>query len=47
MPLGFGNIKEKSLQKIWKDMSHYSYFRGKCSCKMKDRKFRDEHRQIL
>jgi MoaA/NifB/PqqE/SkfB family radical SAM enzyme len=47
MPLGFGNIKEKSLQKIWKDMSHYSYFRGKCSCQMKDRKFRDEHRQIL
>jgi MoaA/NifB/PqqE/SkfB family radical SAM enzyme len=47
MPLGFGNIKEKSLQKIWKDMSHYSYFRGRCSCQMKDRKFRDEHRQIL
>ena len=47
MPLGFGNIKEKSLQKIWKDMSHYSYFRGKCSCQMKDRKFRAEHRQIL
>jgi len=47
MPLGFGNIKEKSLQKIWKDMSHYRYFRGKCSCQMKDRKFRDEHRQIL
>jgi MoaA/NifB/PqqE/SkfB family radical SAM enzyme len=47
MPLGFGNIKEKSLQKIWKDMSHYSYFRGRCSCQMKDRKFRAEHRQIL
>jgi MoaA/NifB/PqqE/SkfB family radical SAM enzyme len=47
MPLGFGNIKEKRLQKIWKDMSHYSYFRGKCSCQMKDRKFRDEHQQIL
>ena len=47
MPLGFGNIKEKSLQKIWKDMSHYSYFRGKCSCQMKDRNFRAEHRQIL
>ena len=46
MPLGFGNIKEKSLQKIWKDMSHYSYFRGKCSCQMKDRNFRAKHRQI-
>jgi len=47
MPLGFGNIKEKSLQKIWKDMSHYKYFRCKCSCQMKDRNFRAEHRQIL
>jgi MoaA/NifB/PqqE/SkfB family radical SAM enzyme len=47
MPLGFGNIREKSLQKIWRDMSHYRHFRGRCSCQMKDRNFREEHRQIL
>ncbi len=47
MPLGFGNIKEKSLKKIWKDMSRYKWFRGRCSCQMRDPMFREGHSEIL
>jgi len=47
MPLGFGNIKEKSLPEIWKDMTRYKWFRGRCSCQMRDREFRAAHCQIL
>ena len=43
MPFSFGNIKEKSLKGIWKEMSGYKWFRGRCSCKMKDMAFRDAH----
>jgi len=43
MPLGFGNIKEKSLKEIWKEMSGYRWFRERCSCQMKDQAFRDAH----
>lgn len=43
MPISFGNILEKSLKGIWKDMSGYKWFRGRCSCQMKDRAFRDAH----
>ena len=47
MPLGFGNIKEKSLREIWKDMSRYQWFSERCTCQMKDPKFREAHRRIL
>jgi MoaA/NifB/PqqE/SkfB family radical SAM enzyme len=47
MPLGFGNIKEKSLKEIWRDMSRYRWFSSRCSCQMKDPKFREAHRHIL
>jgi MoaA/NifB/PqqE/SkfB family radical SAM enzyme len=47
MPLGFGNIKEKSLREIWKDMSRYEWFKGRCSCLMRDSKFRESHRHII
>ena len=47
MPLGFGNIKEKSLKEIWKEMTRYSWFKGRCSCQMRDRGFREAHRKIL
>ena len=43
MPLSFGNIKEKSLKGIWKEMSGYRWFKGRCSCQMKDQAFRDAH----
>lgn len=47
MPLGFGNIKEKSLREIWKDMTRYKWFREKCSCQMRDPEFRAEHSEII
>jgi len=47
MPLGFGNIKEKSLREIWKDMTRYEWFRKKCSCQMRDAKFRAAHSEII
>lgn len=47
MPLSFGNIKEKSLKEIWKEMTHYSWFQGRCSCQMRDQEFREAHRSIL
>ncbi|VVB71269.1 Coenzyme PQQ synthesis protein E [uncultured archaeon] len=47
MPLGFGNIKEKSLREIWRDMIRYPWFHKRCSCQMRDPKFRKAHRQIL
>ena len=47
MPLGFGNIKEKSLKVIWKEMSRYRWFKGRCSCQMKDQAFRDAHGDAL
>jgi MoaA/NifB/PqqE/SkfB family radical SAM enzyme len=47
MPLSFGNIKEKSLKEIWKGMSKYGWFKGRCSCQMKDPAFREAHSRIL
>lgn len=47
MPLGFGNIKERSLRDIWRDMSGYSWFSGRCSCRMKDPLFRASHSQKM
>ncbi len=47
MPLKFGNIKEKSLKEIWKEMSSYSWFSKRCACQMKDTEFREAHSQIL
>ena len=47
MPLSFGNIKEKSLKDIWKEMTSYQWFQGRCSCQMKDQTFREAHRKIL
>jgi len=47
MPLSFGNIKERSLKDIWKDMTAYQWFQGRCSCQMRDQKFREAHRNIL
>ena len=43
MPVSFGNIKERSLKGIWKEMSGYRWFRGRCPCQMKDQAFRDAH----
>lgn len=43
MPLRFGNIRELSLKGIWKEMSGYRWFKGRCSCQMKDQAFRDVH----
>jgi len=47
MPLGFGNIKERGLQEIWKDMRRYGWFAKRCSCQMRDPNFRAAHRSIL
>jgi MoaA/NifB/PqqE/SkfB family radical SAM enzyme len=47
MPYSFGNIKEKSLKDIWKGMSKYGWFKGRCSCQMKDLAFREAHSRIL
>ncbi|OPY48409.1 MAG: pyrroloquinoline quinone biosynthesis protein PqqE [Methanosaeta sp. PtaU1.Bin060] len=47
MPISFGNIKTKSLRDIWRDMSRYKWFTGRCSCQMRDPKFREAHRHIL
>jgi len=47
MPLSFGNIKEKSLKEIWKEMTRYQWFKGRCSCQMKEPKFRAAHKGIL
>ena len=47
MPLSFGNIRDKSLKEIWKDMTSYQWFQGRCSCQMREQKFREAHRDIL
>ncbi|HEX7444760.1 MAG TPA: radical SAM protein [Methanothrix sp.] len=47
MPLSFGNIKEKSLKEIWKEMTGYPWFKGRCSCQMKEPRFREAHTRIL
>jgi MoaA/NifB/PqqE/SkfB family radical SAM enzyme len=47
MPVSFGNIMEKSLRDIWKGMSRYHWFSGRCACQMKDPSFREAHRQVI
>ena len=47
MPLRFGNIKERSLKDIWKEMSRYNWFGKRCSCQMKDPSFREKHSQVI
>jgi MoaA/NifB/PqqE/SkfB family radical SAM enzyme len=47
MPLSFGNIKEKSLKEIWKEMASYQWFCGRCSCQMRDPGFREAHCKML
>jgi MoaA/NifB/PqqE/SkfB family radical SAM enzyme len=47
MPLSFGNIKDKSLKEIWREMTHYSWFQGRCSCQMRDQEFREAHRRVI
>jgi MoaA/NifB/PqqE/SkfB family radical SAM enzyme len=47
MPLSFGNIKEKSLPEIWKNMSSCGCFSGRSSCRMKDPEFRAANKSIL
>jgi MoaA/NifB/PqqE/SkfB family radical SAM enzyme len=47
MPLGFGNIKEKSLKEIWREMTRYQWFQGRCSCQMRDHEFREAHRKMI
>lgn len=47
MPLSFGNISEKSLKEIWKDMTRYKWFKGRCSCQMKSPAFREAHCEII
>jgi MoaA/NifB/PqqE/SkfB family radical SAM enzyme len=47
MPVSFGNIMEKSLRDIWKEMSRYHWFSGRCACQMKDPSFREAHRQVI
>ena len=43
MPISFGNIKDRSLKEIWKEMSGYGWFRKRCSCQMRDQDFRRAH----
>jgi MoaA/NifB/PqqE/SkfB family radical SAM enzyme len=43
MPVSFGNINDKSLREIWKEMSRYRWFSGRCACQMKDPAFREAH----
>lgn len=47
MPLAFGNIKEKSLGDLWRDISRYNWFKRRCSCQMKDAAFRRAHPHIF
>jgi MoaA/NifB/PqqE/SkfB family radical SAM enzyme len=47
MPLRFGNIKDRSLEDIWKEMSRYNWFGKRCSCQMKDPSFREKHSEVI
>lgn len=47
MPIGFGNVSQKSLGSIWKEMSRYGWFSKRCSCQMKDPEFREAHRRMF
>jgi MoaA/NifB/PqqE/SkfB family radical SAM enzyme len=47
MPLPFGNVNDRSLKEIWKDISGCGWFEDRCSCHMKDQSFRKTHAGIL
>ena len=47
MPLSFGNVKDKHLKEIWRDMSSCRLFSAKCSCQMKDKFFREKNKHRL
>jgi len=47
LPMSFGNIKQRGLPDIWKEMSSYRWFSGRHDCLMKDRQFRGAHHHIL
>jgi len=47
MPLDFGNIKEKGLEEIWREMSRYPWFKERCSCQMREAGFREAHAEAL
>lgn len=47
MPLSFGNVKEMKLQEIWKKMTSYPWFKGRCSCQMREKGFREAHRRVI
>jgi MoaA/NifB/PqqE/SkfB family radical SAM enzyme len=44
MPISFGNVRDKSLKEIWREMGRDRWFKGKAEgCMMKDQKFREAH----
>lgn len=47
MPVSFGNVLQKSLREIWREMSGYGWFSGRCACQMKDPEFREAHGGML
>ena len=47
MPISFGNINDRSLKEVWKEMSQYKWFSGRCACQMKDQAFREAHCRII
>ncbi len=47
MPIPFGNINDMGLKEIWKDMSRYKWFKGRCPCQMKDSAFREAHYEMI
>ncbi|OUJ19403.1 Radical SAM superfamily enzyme [Methanonatronarchaeum thermophilum] len=43
IPIEFGNIKQESLKQIWKRMTGFDGFKGKNSCVMQDKEFREKY----
>lgn len=48
MPISFGNVRERGLKEIWRDMGRDRWFKGKTDgCMMKDPEFREAHSFIF
>ncbi len=48
MPISFGNVREKSLKEIWREMGRDQWMKGRAEgCMMKDQKFRQAHSSIF
>lgn len=48
VPISFGNVKDESLNDIWKKMGRYRWLKGKSDrCMMKDEEFRAAHPQMF